>query len=113
MPSLMKTYMKLTKKDKGFLNGIYSLASNMSYNDLIEVLTSEKEYTEEVTVMIPEGLTAAEVGEILEKNYVCRAVDFEKCYKNKLNKYDFEEDIQADPNRLNMLEEESAWQAPF
>lgn len=104
MPTLMKTYMKLTKQDKGFLNGFYTIASNMSYNDLIEVLTTEKEYTETVTVLIPEGLTAAEVGEILEKNYICRAVDFEKCYKNKLNKYDFEEGIKSDPNRLNMLE---------
>ncbi len=104
MPVLMKTYMKLTKQDTGFLNGIYTLASNMSYNDLIEVLTTEKHYTETVTVMIPEGLTAAEVGKILEENYVCRAVDFEKYYKNKLNKFDFEEDIKPDPNRLNMLE---------
>ncbi len=104
MPVLMKTYMKLTNQDTGFLNGIYTLASNMSYNDLIEVLTTEKHYTETVTVMIPEGLTAAEVGKILEENYVCRAVDFEKCYKNKLNKFDFEEDIKPDPNRLNMLE---------
>lgn len=104
MPALMKTYMKLTKQDTGFLNGIYSLASNMSYNDLIEVLTTEKEYTEVVTVMIPEGFTAAEVGELLEKNYVCRAADFELCYRNKLNKYDFEEGIKSDPNRLNMLE---------
>lgn len=104
MPALMKTYMKLTKQDTGFLNGIYTLATNMSYNDLIDVLTSEKEYTQTVTVMIPEGLTAKEVGEILEKNYVCRAVDFETCYRNKLNKYDFEEGLKADPNRLNMLE---------
>jgi len=104
MPTLMKTYMKLTHKDTGFLDGIYTLASNMSYNDLIEVLTTEKQYSEEVTVTIPEGLTAAEVGKILEENFVCRAADFELCYKNKLNKYDFEEGIEADPNRLNMLE---------
>lgn len=104
MPSLMKTYIKLTKQESGFLDGIYTLSSNMSYNDLLKILKTEKEYTEEVTVMIREGLTAAEIGELLEKNYVCRAEDFEACYKEKLNKYDFEEGLSANPNRLNMLE---------
>ncbi len=104
MPVLMKTYMKLTKQETGFLNGMYTLSANMSYNDLLETLKTEKTYTKTVDVSIPEGLTAAQVGEILEKNLVCRAADFELCYKNKLNKYDFEEGIKADPNRLNMLE---------
>lgn len=104
MPVLMKTYVKLTDQENGFLNGIYTLSANMSYNDLLSTLKTVKMYTKTVDVSIPEGLTAAQVGEILEKNLVCRAADFELCYKNKLNKYDFEEGIKADPNRLNMLE---------
>ena len=104
MPTLMKTYMKLTDQESGFLNGIYTLSSNMSYNDLLETLKTEKTYTKTVDVAIPEGLSAAQIGELLEENFVCRAVDFETCYKAKLNKYDFEEGIEADPNRLNMLE---------
>ncbi|MCM1164875.1 MAG: endolytic transglycosylase MltG [Lachnospiraceae bacterium] len=104
MPSLMKTYMKLTDQESGFLDGIYTLSSNMSYNDLLSTLKTAKTYTKTVDVAIPEGLTAAEIGRLLEENLVCRAVDFEACYKAKLNKYDFEEGIAADPNRLNMLE---------
>ncbi len=104
MPALMKTYMKLTKQESGFLNGVYTLSANMSYNDLLETLKTEKTYTKTVDVAIPEGLTAAQIGKLLEKNLVCRAVDFETCYKAKLNKYDFEEGIEADSNRLNMLE---------
>lgn len=104
MPTLMKTYMKLTKQESGFLNGMYTLSSNMSYNDLLATLKTEKTYSQTVDVAIPEGLTAAQIGKLLEENFVCRAVDFETCYKAKLNKYDFEEGIEADPNRLNMLE---------
>ena len=105
MPFLMKTYIKITDSgEKPFLTGSYKLYSNMSYGSLITTLKSPKEYTEQVKVTIPEGLTAKEVGELLEKNYVCKASDFEKCYKQKLNKYDFEEGIEDNPNRLNMLE---------
>ncbi|MDE7362563.1 MAG: endolytic transglycosylase MltG [Oscillospiraceae bacterium] len=104
MPSLMKTYIKLTKQDTGFLNGIFTLSANMSYNDVLYALKHEKQYLKTVDVTIPEDMSAAEIGELLEKNLVCRAVDFETCYKNKLNKYDFEEGIAANPNRLNMLE---------
>lgn len=105
MPFLMKTYLKITDDgEKPFLTGSYKLYSNMSYGSLVNTLKSPKYYTETVKVVIPEGLTAKEVGELLEKNYVCRAVDFEKCYKQKLNKYDFEEGIADDPNRFNMLE---------
>lgn len=104
MPELMKTYIKLTKKESGFLDGIYTLSANMSYNDVITALKTEKTYTETVDVAIREGLTAEAVGKLLEENYVCRAVDFEACYRKKLNKYDFEEGISANPDRLNMLE---------
>lgn len=109
MPSLMKMYINMTdKKDSEdyvpFLEGTYTIYSNMSYSSIIDTLKTKKTYTETVTIMIPEGITALEVGQILEENYVCRAVDFEKYYKSKLNKYDFEEQIEDNPNRLNMLE---------
>ena len=105
MPFLMKAYLNLVgDNEKPFLTGSYTLYSNMSYGSLIDTLKSPKQYTEIVRVTIPEGSTAKDIGELLEKNYVCRAVDFENYYKNKLNKYDFEEGIKDDPNRLNMLE---------
>ena len=109
VPSLMKMYINMTdKKDsedyRPFLEGTYTVYSNMSYSNIIDTLKTKKTYTETVTVLIPEGITAMEIGQILEENYVCRAVDFEKYYKSKLNKYDFEEQIEDNPYRLNMLE---------
>lgn len=104
MPSLFKTYIHVAKKEDGFLNGDYIVNSGMSYSNLITALKTKKTYTETVMVMIPEGATAQQIGQILEENYVCRAADFELFYKSKLNKYDFEESIPDDPNRFYALE---------
>ena len=104
MPSLFVMYINLADKGEGFLNGDFTVKSNMSYSSIIDTLKTVKTYTETVMVMIPEGSTAQDIGRILEENYVCRADDFEQFYKNKLEKYDFEESIEDDPNRFYYLE---------
>lgn len=110
-PTLFKVYMNFMQKralskeqDFSLVTGPHTIRSNMSYSRIIDELQSVKEYTETIDVTIPEGLTAAEVGKLLEDNFVCRAQDFEDYYKSKLNKYDFEEGIKTNENRLNMLE---------
>lgn len=103
-PSLMKMYINFTKSDTEFLNGPHTVNSNMSYNNILTSLRNEKEYTETIEVTIPEGLSVAEIGELLEKNYVCRASDFEAYVKNKQNLFDFEEGLKTNSNRMFMLE---------
>lgn len=104
MPSLMKLYISFTKNGDGFLNGPHTINSNMSYNNIIEALKTEKEFSETIQVVIPEGLSVVEIGKLLEENYVCRAVDFEAYVKTKQNKFDFEEKLKNNPNRMFMLE---------
>lgn len=104
MPSLFKAYIRFSKEESGFLNGSFEVNANMSYSTLITALKTVKTYTETVMVMIPEGYTAQQIGQLLEENYVCRAVDFEKYYESKLEKYDFEESIEDNPYRLYALE---------
>lgn len=104
MPSLMKMYIRFTKNGDGFLNGPHTINSNMSYNNIIEALQTEKEFTETIQVTIPEGLSIVEIGKLLEENYVCRAADFEAYVKSKHNNYDFEEELKNNPNRMFMLE---------
>lgn len=104
MPWLMKAYIRFSKEEKDFLNGSFEVSSNMSYSTLITTLKTVKKYTETVMIMIPEGTTAQQIGALLEENYVCRAEDFEKFYVEKMNKYDFEEQIEDDPNRFYALE---------
>ena len=104
-PKFFVAYVNSLKdKFKGLYVGPHTLSANMSYGALVDMLQREKEYTKTVRVVIPEGSTAADIGRILEENYVCRAVDFEKFYKNKLNEYDFEEGIAENDLRFNMLE---------
>lgn len=104
MPKLFTAYLRISDKESGFLNGEYVLKSNMSYSNIVTALKTVKTYTETVMVMIPEGATAKQVGEILEENYVCRAEDFLVYYKSKQNRFDFEEGIADDPLRFNVLE---------
>lgn len=104
-PSFFKGYIRLTKNTDGFLIGTHTIRSNMSYGNIITMLKTPKTYTRTtVTIMFQEGLTAAEVGKLLEENKVCRAVDFEKIYRSKVKDYDFVDSITDDPNRFNMLE---------
>ncbi len=104
-PSLFKSYINFTKSADEFLVGTHTLRSNMSYGNMVSTLKKPKTYTKTtVKIMFPEGSTAADAGRLLEENRVCRAVDFEKIYRTKLNKYDFEKSINDDPNRLNALE---------
>lgn len=104
MPWLFKIYINMTGKDKGFLDGEYTVNSTMSYSNIITLLKTVRQYTNTVTIMIPEGYNAMQIGELLEENLVCRADDFEKYYRSKLEKYDFEEQITVSEDRFYALE---------
>lgn len=104
MPWLFKTYINLTDKQDGFLNGEYTVNSGMSYSNIITLLKTVRTYTSTVTVMIPEGFNAEQIGQLLEENYVCRAEDFLNYYRTKLDKYDFEEQITVTEDRFYALE---------
>lgn len=104
MPWLFKTYINMTNAQDGFLDGEYTVNSSMSYSSIITLLKTVRTYTSTVTVMIPEGSNAQQIGELLEKNKVCRASDFVNYYRTKLDKYDFEEQIEVTDNRFYALE---------
>lgn len=104
MPWLFKTYINMKGEAEGFLDGEYTVNSTMSYSNIITLLKTVRQYTNTVTVMIPEGYNAQQIGQLLEENLVCRADDFEKYYRSKLEKYDFEEQITVTENRFYALE---------
>lgn len=104
MPSLFTAYIDMFEEKDKFLNGNFVVKSNMSYGSIVNTLQTIRTYTETVTVMIPEGSTAQDIGRILEENYVCRAEDFEKFYKDKIEQYDFEEGIAENDGRFYFLE---------
>lgn len=105
-----KLYAEVIDKIKGkdtnreFPGGKYTVSSTMSYSTLLSTLHSSEETQKTVKVRITEGMTAREIGDLLEENNVCFADDFEKYYKNIQNIYDFERRVKESPSKFCQLE---------
>lgn len=104
MPEFFSLYSRVSGADGDYLNGLFSLSSSMSYNSIIASLQNVNRVTETVTVRIREGMTAVEIGQLLEENFVCKASDFEYYYKNKQNKYNFEKRVLLNSKKFHQLE---------
>jgi UPF0755 protein len=76
----------------------------MSYSTLLSLFRTAKTKKETVSVRIIEGMTAREIGALLEENNVCYAEDFEKYYKDILNIYDFERRVKQSSTKMYQLE---------
>lgn len=103
-PKFFKEFGKLMGKSDSFYSGTYTLSSTMSYPTLYSTLQSRSYETKTVTLRISEGMTAEEIGQLLEENKVCYASDFEKCYKTIQNNYDFERRLSVKSAKYNQLE---------
>ncbi|MCL2754833.1 MAG: endolytic transglycosylase MltG [Oscillospiraceae bacterium] len=104
MPQLFTLYARLSEKDSGYLSGEFLFASNMSYSQLILTMQVRPRSTETVMITIPEGTTAREIGELLEAYQVCRAEDFTRLYRERLDVFDFETRLAFNPLKLNQME---------
>ncbi|MCR4780868.1 MAG: endolytic transglycosylase MltG [Ruminiclostridium sp.] len=98
--------LKADEKDRNtdFIGGKYTVSSTMSYSTLLSLFRTEKTRKETVSVRIIEGMNAREIGDLLEKNNVCYAEDFEKYYKDILNIYDFERRVKQSSSKMYQLE---------
>lgn len=103
-PRFFKEFGKLMGKSDRFYAGTYTLSSTMSYPTIFSTLQSPSTETKTVTLRISEGMTAEEIGRLLEENKVCYAADFEKCYKTIQNNYDFERRLSVKSAKFNQLE---------
>ena len=95
------------KKDEtvyDFVGGQFTLSSAMNYSTIIDTLLASDNETITVEVTIIEGMTAVEIGELLEANAVCRAEDFVQFYRNKIDVYDFERRVLQSSLKFNQLE---------
>ncbi|MBQ9383626.1 MAG: endolytic transglycosylase MltG [Ruminiclostridium sp.] len=96
--------MQGKKVNKEFVGGRYTVSSTMSYSTLLSLLRTQTTEQKTVDVRITEGMTAREIGELLELNNVCFADDFEKYYKNIQNVYEFERRVKESALKFNQLE---------
>ena len=103
-----KMYVELQEKEDektyNFVGGQFTLSSAMNYGTIVNTLLASKSETITVEVTIIEGMTAVEIGELLEANAVCRAEDFVQFYRNKIDVYDFERRVLQNSLKFNQLE---------
>ncbi|MCL1789032.1 MAG: endolytic transglycosylase MltG [Oscillospiraceae bacterium] len=104
MPKLFEFYSRMSDSDGKYLSGQFSLNSTMSYSQIVNTLQNRPQNTQTVAIKIIEGMTAMEIAELLEENYVCRAEDFMQFYKNKMNLFNFERRLEYNPLKFNQLE---------
>lgn len=106
-PDFFKKYVEMKKEKKnitGFVEGKFTLSSSMNYSTIIDTLLASKNQRVTVEITIIEGMTAYDIGQLLEENFVCKASDFQKFYRKKLNVYDFEQRIIENNKRFNQME---------
>lgn len=106
-PKFFTFFANLTEKEDKpykFNAGTYTMSSTMSYMTILSTLQADNYEEKIVSIRIVEGMTAREIGELLEENCVCFAEDFEKYYKNIQNNYDFERRLSESPYKYNQLE---------
>ena len=96
--------LKDNEGKRDFIAGKYTVSSTMSYSTLLSILSTKTTELKTVNVRIVEGMTAHEIGALLEENNVCFAEDFEKYYKNIQNNYDFERRVKENPLKFCQLE---------
>lgn len=99
-----KKYVEAKDDLEDFVGGEFVLSSSMNYSTIVNTLLASKNELITVEVTIIEGMTAYDVGKLLEESCVCRAADFLKFYRDRMNVYDFELRLSEDPHKFNQME---------
>ncbi len=106
-PDFFKWYVEKKREDKeitDFVGGQFTLSSSMNYGTIVSTLLASRTQTITVEVTIVEGMTAYDIGQLLEENAVCKASDFQKFYRDKMDVYDFEKRILVNTHKFNQME---------
>ena len=94
-PGLFKTFAELTGKDENISAGTFFLNSRLDYNAMINGMTAYSSDREEITVMLLEGYTCAQMFQVLEDNGVCTVEELEEYAANgELDDYWFLEGVE-------------------
>lgn len=94
-PGLFKTFAELTGKDENISAGTFFLNSRLDYNAMINGMTEYSSDRQEITVMLPEGYTCAQIFRVLEENDVCTVAELEEYAANgELDEYWFLEGVE-------------------
>lgn len=89
-------YAKVKHKENSFAAGTYTLNSDLGYDQIFITLSASNAKREVVTITTIEGMTASEMGALLEEKGVCKAKDFLEVVDTASFGYDFEEMLGKD-----------------
>jgi len=103
-PKFFAWFGDITGKGDEYVSDTYTLSSTMTYMTLYSTLQKGNWHEKTVSIRIVEGMTAREIGELLEENCVCFAEDFEKYYTNIQNDHDFEKRLRESSLKYHQLE---------
>lgn len=98
-PWAFRLYSTL-KKYESFESGKFELDSDMDYGQIINTLRRVSNYTETVTVTIPEGYTLKQIAQLMEDSMVCSQKDFLETAATYPYKHDYLQDIPMEEFRL-------------
>ena len=100
-PWLFKLYCRFTDSTETMDPGTYVISYNYDYHALVNGMIANSPNRTTVRVMIPEGMTSAQIFALMEKNGVCSAEDLAKCAAETEFDYWFLEGIPyGEENRL-------------
>ena len=81
-PWLFEFYCNYIDNDTTMDPGTYVISYNYDYHALVNGMIANSPNRTTVRVMIPEGMTCAQIFALMEKNNVCSAADLEACAAN-------------------------------
>lgn len=105
--NIFRFYVRFNGSSTGFQRGRFTLTPGMSYDEIIEVFSTEPPPRPTVDVTIPEGSTVIQFATRLEEGGVCEAQAFidaanrivaEEVAKGEGSQYIFLSHIELDPN---------------
>ena len=71
-----KFYLSKTGEGANIQAGTFTLDKDLNYQEITGIITEAKQYRETVTVTFPEGSTAVQFANIIEKSGLCTAEEF-------------------------------------
>jgi UPF0755 protein len=100
---VFRVYIKLSHQHN-LEYGIFTLDSQMSYDEIVQELKDPSNSRATVKVTIPEGYTLQSIGDLLQKDNVCSKQDFLNSASSASINFDFSSQITNDSDRFYRLE---------
>ncbi len=92
-PELFRQFAKLRVGDGAVYPGDIEVKPSMSYSEILDGLTTQRQAHPTVTVTFIEGMTIDDCAKLLEENGVCDADEFIFAFNSNVYGFDFESEV--------------------